>query len=56
MTDREWIFDRYRDGKLMAEGARVNASTKKEAIRKAYALFDYEQCTFKIRPTKAGAQ
>ena len=46
---KEWKFDRYRDGKLMAQGVRVHAATEEEARRKARALFDYEQCTFKLR-------
>lgn len=48
---REWVFDRYRNGRLMAEGARVRARTKEEALRKAESLFPEEKgiATFKLR-------
>lgn len=43
-------IDRYRNGNLMAEGARVNADTPEEALRKAAALFpECPDDTFKIR-------
>lgn len=52
--EKEWIFDRYRRGTLMAEGARVHAPTEAEALRKAEALFADERdgSTFKLRAEK----
>lgn len=49
--DKEWVFDRYRYGKLMAEGARVYAKTAEGALMKAKELFADERgiSTFKIR-------
>jgi hypothetical protein len=38
-TPREWIFDRFRAGQKMAEGARVLAATYEEALEKATRLF-----------------
>lgn len=48
---KEWVFDRYRYGVLMAEGARVHARTLADALRKAEALFADEKgiSTFKLR-------
>jgi hypothetical protein len=46
----EWVFDRYRHGKIMAEGARVHASCYEAALRKAKALFaDEKDCTLELR-------
>jgi|GEM_PF-5951024 hypothetical protein len=43
-------IDRYRNGNLMAEGARVNADTPEEALRKAAELFpECPDDAFKIR-------
>ncbi len=48
--DKEWVFDRYHYGVLMAEGARVHAKTEEEALRKAKGLFaDEKGDTFKLR-------
>jgi hypothetical protein len=47
---KEWVFDRYRYGRLMAQGARVHAKTEEEALRKAQVLFGDEKdiSTFKL--------
>ncbi len=38
--ERVWKFDRYRDGRLMAEGAEVRRATSLEdALAKAQAMF-----------------
>lgn len=37
-VEREWNFDRYRNGRLMAEGVRVQAVTEVEAWEKAESL------------------
>ena len=42
---REYILDRYHDGVLMAEGARVTASSLEEAIEKARHLPGYPRFT-----------
>jgi hypothetical protein len=51
--EKEWIFDRYRYGRLMAEGAGVHATTEEEALRKVEALFADERdgSRFKLRKT-----
>ena len=49
-----FIFDRYRNGMQMAEGARVHAANIDEAIQKAHALFmepDCEADQFRLRGT-----
>lgn len=48
---REYHFDRFRNGRQMAQGAIVNAITENEALAKAHAL--YRECpndTFRLRP------
>ena len=47
----EYEFDRYRNGQLMAQGARVEARDMSEALRKAVKLFrESPGDTFKFRP------
>ena len=40
---KEYILDRYRDGKLMAEGAKVRAASLQDAIDKARELFRFDR-------------
>lgn len=48
----QYAFDRYRDGKLMAEGVRVSAWSEVEARQKARALFHPwdKRDTLQLRP------
>lgn len=52
--EREWEFDRYRNGTLMAEGAKVHAKTEEEALKKAKALFADERDSSTFRLSKKG--
>lgn len=49
-----FVFDRYRDGRLMAEGAKITkATTEEEALEKAKKLFSpYHNNTFVLRKTE----
>ena len=50
MGDRAFEFDRYRNGRLMAEGGKVRAKDETEALDKVRRLFrDCPGDTFRLR-------
>lgn len=54
---REWHFDRYRNGKLMAEGVVVrNKATFEEALEWARCQYPPYTDTFKLRDEKNGSE
>jgi hypothetical protein len=55
--NEEYGFNRYRDGRRMAEGVRVHADSLTEAVRKAKALFHPwdERDTLELRQLRENA-
>lgn len=44
MPDKIYVFDRYRNGRLMAEGAKITkATSEQDALSRAHELFESDR-------------